>query len=161
MCANIGHGDERVIAVITEEIQERTIAGPPLATKPRAKLDNMLSDIALRDLNRFLFTLGSAYANENAIKLVCAYTGKYKILTRYRSFHGTSVSAMALTGDPRCLAWEPNLMPGVVHFLDHYRNRSTFHRPTLIFRMKTSLKIISTIWRRLSSMREQIRLQRS
>jgi len=128
MCANIGHGDERVISAMTEQIQELPFAGPPMATKPRAYLGKLLSDITPGDLNRFLFTLGGADANENAIKLARAYTGKFKILTRYRSYHGATAGAMALTGDPRRLAWEPNLMPGVVHFLDPYRYRSTFHR---------------------------------
>jgi taurine--2-oxoglutarate transaminase len=79
-------------------------------------------------LGHFLFTLGGADANENAIKLARAYTGRHKILARYRSYHGATAGAMALTGDPRRLAWEPNLMSGVVHFLDPYRYRSTFHR---------------------------------
>jgi len=79
-------------------------------------------------LNRFLYVLGGAEANENAIKLARAYTGRHKILARYRSYHGASAGAMAATGDPRRWAWEPNLMPGVVHFLDPYRYRSTFHR---------------------------------
>jgi taurine--2-oxoglutarate transaminase len=75
-----------------------------------------------------LFTLGGADANENAIKLARGYTKRHKILTRYRSYHGASAGAMAATGDPRRVAWEPNLMSGVVHFLDPYRYRSTFHR---------------------------------
>lgn len=57
-----------------------------------------------------------------------AFTGRPKILTRYRSYHGATGGAMALTGDPRRHMWEPLLMPGVVHFLDPYRYRSTFHR---------------------------------
>ena len=56
-----------------------------------------------------------------------AYTGKQKTLTRYRSYHGATFGAMALTGDPRRQMWEPAVMPGVVHFLDPYRYRSTFH----------------------------------
>jgi taurine--2-oxoglutarate transaminase len=75
-----------------------------------------------------MFTLGGADANENAVKLARGYTGKHKILARYRSYHGATAGAMALTGDPRRNPWEPNLMPGVVHFLDPYRYRSTFHR---------------------------------
>lgn len=55
-------------------------------------------------------------------------TGRHKILARYRSYHDASAGAMSLTGDPRRLAWEPNLMPCVVHFLDPYRYRPTFHR---------------------------------
>ena len=128
MCVNIGHGDQRVIDAIIEQARQLPFAGPPMATKPRAILGKLLSEITPGDLNRFLFTLGGADANENAIKLARAYTGKHKILTRYRSYHGASAGAMAATGDPRRLVWEPNLMPGVVHFLDPYRYRSTFHR---------------------------------
>jgi len=79
-------------------------------------------------LTKVLFTLGGADANENAIKLARGYTGRHKILTRYRSYHGATAGAMAATGDPRRIVWEPSLMPGIVHFLDPYRYRSTFHR---------------------------------
>lgn len=128
MCVNIGHGDERVIKAIIEQAKQLPFAGPPMATKPRAVLGKMLSEITPGNLNKFLYTLGGAEANENAIKLARAFTGRHKILARYRSYHGATSGAMALTGDPRRLAWEPNLMPGVVHFLDPYRYRSTFHR---------------------------------
>ena len=128
MCVNIGHGDERVIKAIVEQAQELPFAGPPMASKPRAILGKVLSEITPGNLNRFLFTLGGADANENAIKLARAYTGRHKILARYRSYHGASAGAMSATGDPRRVAWEPLTMPGVVHFLDPYRYRSTFHR---------------------------------
>lgn len=128
MCVNIGHGNERVINAIIEQARTLPYAAPGMATKPRAILGKMLSEITPGDLDHLMFTLGGADANENAIKLARGYTGKHKILTRYRSYHGASAGAMALTGDPRRLPWEPNLMPGVVHFLDPYRYRSTFHR---------------------------------
>ena len=128
MCVNIGHGDQRVIQAIIDQAQELPFAGPGMATRPRAQLGRLLAEITPAGLDRFLFTLGGADANENAVKLARAYTGKHKILARYRSYHGATAGAMALTGDPRRLAWEPNLMPGVVHFLDPYRYRSTFHR---------------------------------
>jgi taurine--2-oxoglutarate transaminase len=128
MCVNIGHGDERVINAIIEQARTLPYAAPGMATKPRAVLGKLLSEITPGNLDHFLFTLGGADANENAIKLARGYTGKHKILTRYRSYHGASAGAMALTGDPRRIPWEPNLMPGVVHFLDPYRYRSTFHR---------------------------------
>ena len=128
MCVNIGHGDERVITAITEQARQLPYAAPGMATKPRAMLGKLLTEITPGDMDHFLFTLGGADANENAIKLARAYTGRHKILARYRSYHGASAGAMALTGDPRRLAWEPNLMGGVVHFLDPYRYRSTFHR---------------------------------
>ena len=128
MCVNIGHGDERVIEAIVDQARELPFAGPSMATKPRALLGKLLSEIVPEGLTKFLYTLGGADANENAIKFARAYTGKHKILTRYRSYHGASFGAIALTGDPRRLAWEPSVMPGVVHFLDPYRYRSTFHR---------------------------------
>jgi taurine--2-oxoglutarate transaminase len=128
MCVNIGHGDDRVINAIVEQARELPFAGPPMATRPRAVLGRMLAEITPANLDHFLFTLGGADANENAIKLARAYTGKHKILARYRSYHGATAGAMALTGDPRRWTWEPNLMPGVVHFLDPYRYRSAFHR---------------------------------
>lgn len=128
MCVNAGHGDERIINAIIQQAQELTYAAPSFATRPRAVLGELLSQITPGDLDRFLFTLGGADANENAIKLARAYTGRHKILARYRSYHGASAGAMAATGDPRRTAWEPNLMGGVVHFLDPYRYRSTLHR---------------------------------
>jgi len=128
MCVNIGHGDERVIEAMVKQARELPYVAPSLTSKPRAVLGKLLAEITPGDLNHFFFTLGGAEANENAIKIARAYTGKHKILARYRSYHGASAGAMALTGDPRRLAWEPNLMPGVVHFLDPYRYRSTFHR---------------------------------
>ena len=128
MNVNIGHGDERVIEAMVDQIRELPFAGPGMATKPRALLGKKLAEITPSGLTKFLYTLGGADANENAIKLARARTGKFKILARYRSYHGATHGAAALTGDPRRTAWEPMVMPGVVHFLDPYRYRSTFHR---------------------------------
>jgi len=133
MCVNIGHGDERVIEAMVDQARELPFAGPGMATKPRALLGKILDEVCPEGLSKFLYTLGGADANENAIKFARSYTGKSKVLTRYRSYHGASYGAIALTGDPRRAAWEPAVMPGVVHFLDPYRYRSTFHRtnPTI------------------------------
>lgn len=129
MCVNIGHGNQHVIEAMVNQTRELPYAAPGMATKIRAQASKKIAEITPSGaLSKVLFTLGGADANENAIKLARAYTGKHKILTRYRSYHGATAGAMALTGDPRRLAWEPNLMGGVVHFLDPYRYRSTFHR---------------------------------
>lgn len=131
MCVNIGHGDERVIKAMQEQAAELPYAAPGMTTKIRALASKAVADVTpQRALTKVLFTLGGADANENAIKLARGYTGRHKILTRYRSYHGATAGAMAATGDPRRVVWEPNLMPGVVHFLDPYRYRSTFHRTT-------------------------------
>lgn len=127
MCVNIGHGDERVQEAMVRQIRELPFAGPQMASRPRAELGRLLAEICPPGLDHFLFTLGGADANENAIKLARAYTGRTKILARYRSYHGATYGAIAATGDPRRVAWEPMVMPGVVHFLDPYRYRSTFH----------------------------------
>ncbi|MCE7904243.1 MAG: aminotransferase class III-fold pyridoxal phosphate-dependent enzyme [Anaerolineae bacterium CFX3] len=129
MCVNIGHGDERVIRAMQEQAAELPYAAPGMTTRIRAIASKALADITPGGrLSKILFTLGGADANENAIKLARGYTGRFKILTRYRSYHGATMGAMAATGDPRRHAWEPGTMPGVVHFLDPYRYRSTFHR---------------------------------
>lgn len=129
MCVNIGHGNERVIKAMQEQVAELPYAAPGMTTKIRALASKAVADVTpQRALTKILFTLGGADANENAIKLARGYTGRHKILTRYRSYHGATAGAMAATGDPRRLVWEPNLMTGIVHFLDPYRYRSTFHR---------------------------------
>ena len=129
MCVNIGHGDERVIQAMQAQAAELPYAAPGMTTKIRAIASKAVADVTPhQSLTKILFTLGGADANENAIKLARGYTGRNKILTRYRSYHGATAGAMAATGDPRRVAWEPNLMIGVVHFLDPYRYRSTFHR---------------------------------
>ncbi len=129
MCVNIGHGNQRVIKAMQEQAAELPYAAPGMTTKVRALASKAVADVTPGgELSKVLFTLGGADANENAIKLARGYTKRFKILTRYRSYHGASAGAMAATGDPRRVAWEPGLMPGVVHFLDPYRYRSTFHR---------------------------------
>ena len=129
MCVNIGHGDERVIQAMQAQTAELPYAAPGMTTKVRALASKAVADVTPHQaLTKILFTLGGADANENAIKLARGYTGRHKILARYRSYHGATAGAMAATGDPRRIVWEPNLMTGVVHFLDPYRYRSTFHR---------------------------------
>jgi taurine--2-oxoglutarate transaminase len=129
MCVNIGYGDARVIEAMVNQARELPYAAPGMTTKVRALASKLVAEVSPGEkLTKVLFTLGGADANENAVKLARGYTGRFKVLTRYRSYHGATAGAMALTGNPRRVAWEPGLMPGVVHFLDPYRYRSTFHR---------------------------------
>jgi taurine--2-oxoglutarate transaminase len=125
MSVNIGHGDERVAKAIAEQAAVLAYANPFMATEPRARLGQALAEITPGNLNKFFFTLGGAEANENAIKIARAYTGKHKIIVRYRSYHGATHGAMMLTGDPRRWASEPG-MGGVVRVLDPYRYRCAF-----------------------------------
>ena len=119
MCVNAGHGDTRIIAAIQEQAETMAYANPFMATEVRGRLGAKLAELAPGDIDVFFFTNGGADANENAIKIARAYTGRHKILARYRSYHGGTHGAMALTGDPRRWSSEPG-MPGVVHVLDPY-----------------------------------------
>src|ERR1700704_3259507 len=119
MSVNIGHGDERVIQAITEQAQTLAYANPFMATEPRARLGAKLAEITPGDIDTFFFTNGGAEANENAIKIARFFTGRHKIIARYRSYHGATAGAISLTGDPRRWAAEPGI-PGVVRVLDPY-----------------------------------------
>jgi len=118
MSVNIGHGDPRVIAAITEQAQKVTYVTPSMTTEVRARLGAKLAGLTPGDIDAFFFTNGGAEANENAFKIARAVTGRQKILARYRSYHGGTAAAIAATGDPR--GWSQPPMPGVVHVLDPY-----------------------------------------
>jgi taurine--2-oxoglutarate transaminase len=120
MSVNIGHGDRRVIDAITEQATKLQYVQPAFATEPRAKLGAKLAEILPGDLDKVFFTLGGAEAIENAIKLARAFTGRHKVLARYRAYHGATLGAMTLTGDPRRWANEPALS-GVVRYPDTHR----------------------------------------
>jgi len=119
MSVNIGHGDERVIRAIHEQAQTLAYANPFMATEPRARLGAKLAQITPGDIDTFFFTNGGAEANENAIKIARFFTGRHKIISRYRSYHGATAGSITLTGDPRRWAAEPGI-PGVVRVLDPY-----------------------------------------
>lgn len=125
MNVNIGHGNQKVIRAIQEQAAKLPFVYPGIATEPKGRLAQMLAEITPGDLCKTLFTLGGAEANENAIKFARLYTGRRKIIARYRSYHGATAGAMALSGDPRRLPVEP-LIPGVVHVMDPYCYRCPF-----------------------------------
>lgn len=125
MNMNIGHQHPKVVRAIQEQASQLCFVHPGLATEARGELGKKISELAPGNLNKTFFCLGGAEANENAIKIARLYTGRHKILSRYRSYHGATHGAMALTGDYRRLPVEP-AMPGVVHFLDPYCYRCPF-----------------------------------
>jgi taurine--2-oxoglutarate transaminase len=120
MSVNIGHGDRRVIDAITAQATKLQYVQPAFASEPRARLGAKLAEILPGDLDKVFLTLGGAEAIENAIKLARHYTGRTKILARYRSYHGATLGAMTLTGDPRRWANEPGIV-GVVRYPDTHR----------------------------------------
>ncbi len=128
MCVNIGHGDQRVIDAIKRQADALAYAGPGMATQVRAELGRELAEVTPDGLDKFFFVLGGAEANENAIKMARAVTGRHKIVTRYRAYHGATAGAMTLTGDHRRWANEPGL-PGVIRVFDPYAYRSQLYQP--------------------------------
>ena len=128
MSVNIGHGDERVIRAIHEQAQTLAYANPFMATEPRARLGAKLAEITPGDIDTFFFTNGGAEANENAIKIARFFTGRHKIMARYRSYHGATAGAITLTGDPRRWPAEPGI-PGIVRMLDPYTYRCPAGHP--------------------------------
>ncbi|HET9878214.1 MAG TPA: aminotransferase class III-fold pyridoxal phosphate-dependent enzyme [Candidatus Limnocylindria bacterium] len=119
MCTNIGHGHPKVIEAIKAQAEQLAYANPFMATEPRARLGRKLAEITPGDIDTFFFTNGGAEANENAIKIARYFTGRHKILARYRSYHGGTYGAISLTGDPRRWAAEPGI-PGVIRVTDPY-----------------------------------------
>ena len=120
MSVNAGHGDRRIIDAISEQATKLQYVQPAFATEVRARLGAKLVEIMPGDLDKVFFTLGGAEAIENAIKLARHYTGRHKLLARYRSYHGATHGAMTLTGDYRRWANEPGIV-GVVRYPDTHR----------------------------------------
>jgi taurine--2-oxoglutarate transaminase len=118
MCVNAGYGDRRIIDAIKQQAEQLSYIGPFMAHEPRARLGAKLAELVPGDIDKFMFTVGGAEANENAIKIARTVTGRPKILARYRSYHGSTGTAMQATGDPR--RWPNEFATGVVHVLDPY-----------------------------------------
>ncbi len=125
MNLNIGYQDPRVVKAIQDQAARLTASHPNMATEPKARLSQMLAEVAPGNLNKVFFTLGGADANENAIKMVRLYTKKSKIIARYISYHGATYGAITLSGDYRRPPVEPGI-PGVVHVFDPYCYRCPF-----------------------------------
>src|SRR6478609_6696001 len=125
---SIGHSHPKVIQAIKDQADKLTTIGPPMATESRSKLGRLLAEITPGDLTMSFFTSGGAEANENAIRLARWYTGRHKVIARYRSYHGATGGAITLTGDPRRWPAEPG-MPGVVRMFDPYTYRCPAGHP--------------------------------
>ena len=123
MNVNIGHADPRVAHAIGEQLAELPFIVPQHATAARGLLGRELARITPPGLNKAFFTNAGADANEAAIRMARLYTGRHKILTRYRSYHGGTQGVLYASGDPRRFAVEEG-MSGVVRILDPYAYRS-------------------------------------
>jgi taurine--2-oxoglutarate transaminase len=118
MCVNIGHGDPRVLDAMQRQAADVTYVTPAMATESRARLGAKLAAIMPGDVDVFFFTNGGAEANEAAFKIARAHTGRPKIISFYRSYHGGTAGAMSATGEPR--SWGQPAVPGFVHVLSPY-----------------------------------------
>ncbi|HMM42040.1 MAG TPA: aspartate aminotransferase family protein [Thermomicrobiales bacterium] len=123
---NLGHQHPKVVAAIKEQAERLCVIQPSFANEPASELAALLAELAPGDLNMTFFTNAGAEANENAIRIARMATGRHKILAAWRSYHGATHGAIALTGDPRRWASEPAIS-GVVHFMGPYTYRSSFH----------------------------------
>lgn len=116
MNVNIGHGNQRITLAVTKQMQQVSYVTPSSVTKARGDLGKKLAEICPGDLNKAFFTLSGADSIENAIKLARIYTGRHKILSRYKSYHGSSNAAMTASGDPRKLVVDSQQPANFVHF---------------------------------------------
>jgi taurine--2-oxoglutarate transaminase len=125
---SIGHQHPKLVAAIKEQADKLCTIGPPMATESRSTLARLVSEVTPGDLSMTFFTNGGAEANENAIRVARWYTGRHKIIARYRSYHGATAGSLTLTGDPRRWPSEPGI-PGVVRMFDPYTYRCPAGHP--------------------------------
>jgi len=120
MNVNIGHGNQRVTQAVVEQMQQVSYVTPTCVTKARGELGKKLAEISPGNLTKTLFTVCGATAIENAIKLARLYTGRHKIIARYRAYHGATYGAMTAGGDPRKIASDSQQAPNFIHVEDPY-----------------------------------------
>ena len=116
---NVGHGCRPIIDAIKEQAEKYCYLGPSYGAEPRGELAKMIIDLMPDNMGKVFFTNGGADANENAVKIARMYTGRQKIFSRYRSYHGSTYGAGNLTGEPRRYPLEPGA-PGFIKFFDPY-----------------------------------------
>lgn len=127
--ANLGHQHPRLVAAIKEQADRLCTVGPSFANAARGELARLIAERAPGDLDHVFFTNGGTEANEHAIRMARLHTGRFKVLSAYRSYHGATGASITATGEPRRWGSEPG-MAGMVHFLGPYPYRSAFHATT-------------------------------
>jgi len=123
---NLGHQHPRIVAAITQQAATLCTVAPAYANGARSEAARLISTHTPGDLNHVFFTNGGADANEHAVRMARLHTGRHKVLTTYRSYHGGTQLAVNLTGDPR--RWpSDHASSGTVHFFGPFLYRSPFH----------------------------------
>ena len=121
---NVGHGNRKIIDAIKEQAEKYCYLSPSYGSEPRGELAKMIIELMPDNMGKVFFTNGGADANENAVKMARMFTGRQKIFSRYRSYHGSTYGAGNLTGEPRRYPLEPGA-PGFIKFFDPYLYRET------------------------------------
>ncbi|XVH33224.1 aspartate aminotransferase family protein (plasmid) [Haloferacaceae archaeon DSL9] len=124
MCSNLGHSADAVVDAIAEQAQKSAYVAPGFATEARARLGEKLAEVTPGNLSKTFFSTSGTEAVEAAIKIARFHTGKQKIVSRYRSYHGATYGSISVTGDPRRLHSEPGI-PGAIKAPDPYAYGST------------------------------------
>ena len=126
---NIGHQHPKVVAAIAEQAAKLCTIAPQHANAARSEAARLIAERTPGDLTKVFFTNGGADAVEHAVRMARLHTGRRKVLSRYRSYHGGTDTAINLTGDPRRY---PNDYgsSGVVHFNGPFLYRSSFNAET-------------------------------
>jgi taurine--2-oxoglutarate transaminase len=141
---NVGHGNRRIVEAIKRQADELCLAMANAVFPAKTELARRLLAMAGPGFSKVFFTLGGAEANENALKIARLFTGRYKLVSRYRSYHGASMGALSLTGDWRRAPLEPGL-PGVVHVQDCYCDRCPFGQRVETCRRECATNIGATM----------------
>lgn len=123
---NIGYQHPRLVAAIAEQAATLCTVAPGFANDARSEAARLIAEVAPGDLDKVFFTNGGAEANEHALRMARVHTGRHKVLAAYRSYHGATAGAIAVTGEPRRWASEPGVS-GVVRYWGPYAYRSAFH----------------------------------
>ncbi len=126
---NIGYQHPKLVAAIQEQAARLCTIAPTFANDARSEAARLIAELAPGDLNQVFFTNGGAEATENALRMARLHTGRHKVFAAYRSYHGATAGAIAMTGDPRRWGSEPGI-PGVVRYWGPYLYRSAFHAST-------------------------------
>ncbi len=119
---NVGFGNKEIGQAIKDQVDKYCFIAPSYASEPRAVLAKKIIDLLPDSFGKVFFTNAGADANENAIKMARMFTGRNKVMSRYRSYHGSSFGAGNLTGEPRRFPLEPGI-PGFIKFFDPYLYR--------------------------------------
>ena len=131
MNVNIGHGREEITSAVIEQMNKLSYVAPSFSTDIRGALGKRLESISPDKLTKTFFTLGGAEAIDNAIKLARLYTGRHKIMTQYRAYHGATLGAISAGGDPRKLEVDSQQIPNIVHVQNPYAYRCPWYSDSI------------------------------